>query len=61
MNDDSSLLSPIHRSWREAVDNSCRHLETHFQSMISLCNRLYGVQPSQGNNTAEDAVNLDCP
>ena len=30
MNDDSSPLPPIQRSWREAADNSCRHLETHF-------------------------------
>ena len=36
MNDDSSLLSPIQRSWREVADNSCRHLETHFRSRISL-------------------------
>ena len=30
MNNDSSLLPSIQRSWREATDNSCRHLETHF-------------------------------
>ena len=61
MNDDSSPLPPIQRSWREAADNSCRHLQTHFLSRMSLWNRLYGVQPRQGNNTAEDAVNLDSP
>ena len=36
MNDDSSPLPPIQRSWREAADNSCRHLETHFRSKISF-------------------------
>ena len=61
MNDDSSPLPPLQRSWREAADNSCRHLETHFRSKISLGNRLYGVQPPQGNNTDEDALNLDSP
>ena len=58
MKDVSSPLPPVQRSWREATDNSCRHLETHFHSRISLWNRLYGLQPPQGNNTAEDAVNL---
>ena len=61
MNDDSSPLPPIQRSWREATDNSCRHLETHLQSKISLWNRIYGVQRPQGNNIAEDAINLDSP
>ena len=61
MNDDSSPLPPIQRSWREATNNSCTPLETHFRSRISLWNRLYRVQPPQGNNTAEDAVNLDSP
>ena len=36
MNDDSSPLLLIQRSWREAADNSCRHLETHFQRRFSL-------------------------
>ena len=36
MNDDSSPLPPIQRSWREAADNSCRHLETHFRQDFSL-------------------------
>ena len=61
MNDDSSPLPPIHQAWRKASNNSCRHLETHFCSKMSLWNRLYEVQPPQGNITAEDAVNLDSP
>ena len=61
LNDDSSPLSPIQRLWREAADISCRHLETHFRRRISLWNRLYGVQRPEGNNTAEDAINLDSP
>ena len=61
MNNDSSPLPPVQRSWREAVDNSCRHLATHFRSRISLWNRIYGLQPPQDNNTVEDAVNLDSP
>ena len=61
MNDYSSPLPPVQRSWREAVDNSSRHLETHFRSRILLWNRLHGPQPPQGNITAEDAVNLVSP
>ena len=36
INDDSSSLPPVQRSWSEATDNSCRHLETHFRSKISF-------------------------
>ena len=61
MNDDSSPLPPVQQSWREAVDNFFRHIETHFSSRILLWNRLYGPRPPQHNNTAEDAVNLDSP
>ena len=61
MNDDSSPLPLVQRSWREAVNNSSRHLETHFRSRILLWNRIYEPQPRQGNNTAEDAINLDSP
>ena len=61
MNYDSFLLPLIQQSWREATDNSSRHLESHFRTRISLWNRLYGIQPPQGNNTVKDAINLDSP
>ena len=32
MHDDSSSLPPIQRSWREAADNLCRNLKTHFEA-----------------------------
>ncbi|XP_057528298.1 uncharacterized protein LOC130807031 [Amaranthus tricolor] len=61
MNDDSSLLPPVQQNWRAAAKNSCRDLERQYRNMISLWNRLCGIQRPQHNNTAEDAVNLDTP
>ena len=59
INDDSSPQPPVQHSCREAVDNSSRHIETHFSSRILLWNRLYEPRPPQHNNITEDAVNLD--
>ena len=61
MNADSSPLPPIQQSWREATDQLSRHLESHFRTRISLWNRLYGIQPPQGNKTAKDAINIESP
>ena len=61
INDDSSPIPPLQRSWRKVTDNLNRHLESHFQTRISLWNRLYGIQLPQGNNTTKDAINFDSP
>ena len=59
MNDDSSPLPLVHQAWRQAANNSCRYLERHFCSKISLWNKLLGLRLWPRDNTAEDAVNLD--
>ena len=61
MNDDSSPLPPVHQRWREAVDNFCKHIETHFSTRIMLWNNLCEPRPPLRNNNADNAVNLDSP
>jgi hypothetical protein len=54
-------LPPIQQNWRAAADVTCVELARHFQSRISLWNSMVGGERQQGNNTADDAVNLDSP
>jgi hypothetical protein len=61
MNDDTSPLPPIQQNWRAAADVTCVELARHFQSRISLWTSMVGRERQQGNNTADDAVNLDSP
>jgi len=61
MNDDTSPLPPIHTNWREACDVACVALARPYESRIALWRSLIGGGIHPGNNTADNAVNLDSP